>query len=803
MAITDPFVLPPGTALQPASELPEQLRRDVGMRDGDYALSRSNSRTYSKVIDAEAAMLVSEFEKPSTIAQAVARLSKRRRMNPEQLLEDAFPLLRTLMDSGLLVPSNSEEAARIGASLSARDDVDGWTVVRCVQTLEDTEIYQVRDPNGRFGAIKIGRSNVESAWRHIRRESIILSELDAIVTPTLIRRGEWNSRPYLLTEWLPGTEAQFVCAELRQSDDAESRLALLHVTSAILQAYAHLHEQGIVHGDVHPRNVLIDRRHAVKIIDLGLAHQTTGRMNIDGIARGGVSFFLEPEFALAASTGMWPAPPTPAGEQYSLAALLYLLVTGSHYLDFALEKNEMLRQIAEDSMVPFAKRGIDAWPDVERLLDIALSKRPEQRFASVADFARAWAAVDLPASGTPVAAADASKLSAIRGDVITASRVGGPLLLDEPLPAPSTSLTYGSAGLALALCAMACIADDGELLATADVWSNRAVRAISDADAFYDEGLGITAQRVGSTSLYHGPAGVHVVQALIARARGDIATQSKAVQAFIETCSKPCDVLDLTMGNAGALLGCAFLLDAVQAERLPNDTAAIGDALQALGNDLLERLWKTIASYPPIGSVGELNALGIAHGWAGILYAVLCWCAVAGEPLPPSTDRRLRELAACAEPVGRGLQWRVTSAGKPDERSYLSGWCNGSAGYVFLWTKAYRATKDARYLELAEGAAWHAWEMPSFNAGLCCGTAGQIYALLNFYRCCGDSIWLRRAREALNSAARRLKRQRELAKTAPEWRTASLYKGEAGLAVLASELEKPDQARMPMFELDA
>jgi len=91
----------------------------------------------------------------------------------------------------------------------------------------------------------------------------------------------------------------------------------------ILEAYAHLHEQGVTHSDIHPRNILIDRHEAVKIIDLGLAYWAGESEQGDTVHRGGVSFFFEPEFARAALEGAWPPPSSFAGEQYGLAALLY------------------------------------------------------------------------------------------------------------------------------------------------------------------------------------------------------------------------------------------------------------------------------------------------------------------------------------------------------------------------------------------------------------------------------------------------------------------------------------------------
>ena len=110
-----------------------------------------------------------EFQEPSTIAFAVAAFSKRTGVDAERTLEEALPMLQSLISAGLLVLSNSEQAARIQPSLTAGDKIGTWTIRRCVQTMEDTEIYQAWDPVGKFGALKIGRS--EATAGDIEREA--------------------------------------------------------------------------------------------------------------------------------------------------------------------------------------------------------------------------------------------------------------------------------------------------------------------------------------------------------------------------------------------------------------------------------------------------------------------------------------------------------------------------------------------------------------------------------------------------------------------------------------------------------
>jgi serine/threonine-protein kinase len=165
-----------------------------------------------------------------------------------------------------------------------------------------------------------------------------------------------------------------------------------------------------------------------------------------------------------------------------------------------------------------------------------------------------------------------------------------------------------------------------------------------------------------------------------------------------------------------------------------------------------------------------------------------------GQAIPDLLRLHLDQIAARAEPIGRGLHWPW--GGNPP----IPGWCNGSAGLVFLWTQAFDALGDPRYFALAESAAWNTWEMPARMPSLCCGLAGQAYALLNFFRHSGDAVWLHRATKMAEWAAEAAISPAGPSEESPELHPVSLYNGAAGIAVLAADLERPLNARMPFFE---
>ena len=774
MAITDPILLSPDVVLVPVAELPEEVRRRLDPSEGDWAITHPKARTPSRLLDAASAALLAELKSPRTIVDAVIRYSQARDLDPESTLVEAYPLLERLLAAGFLVPEGSEEAGGIAPSLAPGDRIAGFAALECVQALEDTELHLVRGEGG-AAALKIERPAARGKNREaFAREAAVLERLGGEISPRLLARGELEGRCWLAVEWLPGVDAATAAAELRRRGD---RAGLLALCRALLAAYARLHESGVIHADVHPRNVLVGPAGEIHLIDFGLslAEDLPGDPG-----RGGVAFYFEPEYAAAVRAGEIPPAASAPGEQYALAALLYQLIAGVPTHDFKLARDEMLRQIAEEPPLPFALREAEPWPAAEAILARALAKTPGERFASVADFAAALGAVEPPRHRP----AEDRAAEALLERVLERVAVDGPLFRDGLPEPPRASVTYGAAGIACALHRIALAREDAALLSLADLWAAKAAHSAKTAgdEAFYRPDSRLTPEHLGRVSPYHTASGVHAVRAMIAHALGDPGSRREAVAAFLAAATVPCPNPDLTLGRSGLLLVASLLLEA------PGESPP---ELRGFGDGLLAGLWEEIDELPPIPDCVERPNLGIAHGWAGYLYVSLRWCRASGIALPESLPRRLAELADRAHPSGRGLRWRWY-AESGAEVGTMAGWCNGSAGFVFLWTLAHQILEEPRFREMAEGAAWNAWEAPDPHGTLCCGLAGRAYALLNLWKNGGGDDWLTRARDLAIHAARSIERAAE----APD----SLYKGAVGVAVLAADLARPEAAVLPFFE---
>jgi len=173
------------------------------------------------------------------------------------------------------------------------------------------------------------------------------------------------------------------------------------LTRELAEALAYAHEQGIVHRDVKPDNIMVDSNDHIHLMDFGLASRQDeeSRLTNDGAVMG-TPGYMAPEQA-AGQTGE----ARPAADQYSAGIVLYELLTGQ----VPFEGPPMIvihNQIHTEPPRPGIRRP-DIPKDLETICLMALNKRPEDRYGDcreVADDLRRWQ------EGEPISARELSPL---------------------------------------------------------------------------------------------------------------------------------------------------------------------------------------------------------------------------------------------------------------------------------------------------------------------------------------------------------------------------------------------------------
>jgi serine/threonine protein kinase len=318
-------------------------------------------------------------------------------------------LVRSIVYGGLFVPLEHGVAVQAppftSSQIASGSQILGASAVRALHVVKDIDVYLLSRQEG-FSALKIQRLSPDGACAtsvraRLQHEAAFLSTLNGVLAPKLLDKGEWDGRFYVEMEFIEGAHAATAAALWRERGGAKGRQMLLRLAKTIARAYAALHKRGILHGDIHPDNVLIRRDGTVVLLDFGVARPAVSQTSLPTpVDRPGRAFFFEPEMARVALAGLPSMPASQSGEQHAVATLLYFLMTGAHWQNFRLGRDAMLEDIATLHPLSFRKRGVESWPELEAVLGRALSKLPEARFPSMSAFAGELDAVTV-APGTP------------------------------------------------------------------------------------------------------------------------------------------------------------------------------------------------------------------------------------------------------------------------------------------------------------------------------------------------------------------------------------------------------------------
>jgi serine/threonine-protein kinase len=178
----------------------------------------------------------------------------------------------------------------------------------------------------------------------------------------------------------------------------------LDIIEQVCAALGYAHLQGMIHRDVKPANVIVQRDGLVKLLDFGIARtgQQPGQKIDQGMTRTGT----------LVGTPAYMAPERLRGEQFdgrsdifSAGVMLYQALTG--VLPFDAEYPAILHQIMQEEPPPLSKRLSSYPPLLDQVIARALAKQPLDRYANASDMA-----ADLNAVGAQLKVQRAAELMA-------------------------------------------------------------------------------------------------------------------------------------------------------------------------------------------------------------------------------------------------------------------------------------------------------------------------------------------------------------------------------------------------------
>ncbi|HEV3027197.1 MAG TPA: serine/threonine-protein kinase [Planctomycetota bacterium] len=183
--------------------------------------------------------------------------------------------------------------------------------------------------------------------------------------------GYAEGRHFIVMQYVDGESLSTVVDNLGAMDPKDAA----KIAAGMLRGLQHAHEEGVVHRDVKPDNVLITKGDEPKLLDFGLAIETETALQItkDGMVVG-TPYYLAPEQARGQKA-------TPLCDIYAAGVTLYYLLTGKRPFVGATALAVLNKHIHEPPVPPIKHR-----PVIPKALnDIVLkmmAKKPAERYQS-------------------------------------------------------------------------------------------------------------------------------------------------------------------------------------------------------------------------------------------------------------------------------------------------------------------------------------------------------------------------------------------------------------------------------------
>lgn len=205
-----------------------------------------------------------------------------------------------------------------------------------------------------------------------QREAQAVASLSHPNVVSIYDVGQDDGLHYLIMEYVEGRSLKDLISERAPLPPLEA----IDIALQICDALEHAHENGVIHRDIKPHNILITRNGRVKVTDFGIAQAVSEvTMSQSGNMIGSVHY-LAPEQARGGVVGA-------TADIYSLGIVLYEMLTG--VLPFQGETPVAVAiKHLQESPRPLRDLNPNVPPALERIVMRSLEKDPSRRYPSAA-----------------------------------------------------------------------------------------------------------------------------------------------------------------------------------------------------------------------------------------------------------------------------------------------------------------------------------------------------------------------------------------------------------------------------------
>jgi serine/threonine protein kinase len=245
------------------------------------------------------------------------------------------------------------------------------------------EVYRARQPSlDRFVAIKVLHPFLADDPEFTARFEREARNIGRLKHPNIVQVYDFETDAatetyYMVMELIEGPTLKDVLERLNERGEPMPVRDALRIAREAAVALAYAHSQSMVHRDVKPANLMLDRGHRVVLTDFGIARIVSSAHLSSGTAMVGTPAYMAPEQGLG-----------DAGDErsdlYSLGAILYQMLTGRLPYDGETPLSVVLKHLNEP--IPSARAlNADVPEAVDTLIQRLMAKDPAERYQNATE----------------------------------------------------------------------------------------------------------------------------------------------------------------------------------------------------------------------------------------------------------------------------------------------------------------------------------------------------------------------------------------------------------------------------------
>lgn len=272
--------------------------------------------------------------------------------------------------------------------MSEAADFEPYVTTRRLESGPTSDTFEARHKElGRLVWLKVLRPHVPLSSPfalRLEREAHFLARL---AHPNVVSILDCVRRPprlWLVLEAVDGWNLAEVLAALRRGrgDSGFETSGAVALVLQIARGLGHAHEQGIVHGAIAPKHILVGKDGACKLSGFVAAESVDNRGETSDVEPGAFEpAYSSPEQVLGESVDE-------RSDMFSLGVVFYELLAGRRPFE-ADRESHTAQSIRHDAPEPLGPKRPDVSPELERIVQRCLEKSRERRFDSLGQLIRA------------------------------------------------------------------------------------------------------------------------------------------------------------------------------------------------------------------------------------------------------------------------------------------------------------------------------------------------------------------------------------------------------------------------------